>query len=127
MNLHGIAAGVIARVNPLQPVSVQLSTGTYTTSPSGARTPVYSQPIGVMGQVQDLQQRDLRQLEGLNVQGSQRTIYLNGEVNGVVRLARDGGDLLTLQNGTVWLTTAVLEQWPDWIKASITQQLDPDP
>jgi hypothetical protein len=72
--------------------------------------------------VQDLSQKDIRQLDALNIQGSQRTVYLNGEVNAVVRFSQSGGDLITTQDGTLWLTTAVLEAWPDWTKIAITLQ-----
>jgi len=122
MNMHALVAGKIARINPLQPVSVQLSQSSMTAT-DGSRIPAFSQPIGVMGQVQDLQQRDLRQLEQMNVQGSQRTVYLNGEVDAIVRFSQKGGDLLTLMDESIWLTTAILEQWPDWVKCSITQQI----
>lgn len=122
MNLHGIVANVIAAVNPLQPVTVQISTGTYTTSSSGVRTPQYQPAVTVFGQVQELTTRDLRQLDSLNIQGSQRAIYLNGEVDAIVRVSAKGGDLITLQDGTVWLTTSVLEQWPDWCKVSVVLQ-----
>lgn len=122
MNLHGIVSGVIASVNPFQTFAVSISTGAYVTAANGERTPVYAAPVYVSGQVQDLTSKDLRQLDSLNIQGSQRAIYLNGELDGVVRWNGKGGDLLTLQDGTVWLTTAVLEQWPDWAKVSVTLQ-----
>lgn len=121
VNLHGIVSGKIAVVNPLQPVSVRLSTG-YQTDAAGRRTPTYGLPIQVSAQVQDLSSRDLRQLDGLNIQGSQISIYLSGSVDAVVRFSASGGDLITLQDGTVWLTTTVLERWPDWIKVSVTLQ-----
>ena len=66
---------------------------------------------------------DLRQLEGLNIQGSMRTIYLNGEVDAIIRINVKGGDIITLQDGSVWLTTHILEQWDvGWCKISITLQ-----
>lgn len=122
MNLHAIASGAISAVNPQQPVSVQISAGTYTTSPNGARVPQYQQAVNVYGQVQELTTRDLRQLDSLNIQGSQRAIYLSGEVDAIVRFNSKGGDLITLQDGTIWLTTTILEQWPEWVKASIVLQ-----
>ncbi len=122
MDLHGIVSGKISRINANQSISVRLSQG-YTTDAAGGRTPTYSAPITVVAQVQDLAQKDLRQLEGLSVQGSQRTLYVNGKLDGVVRFSQQGGDLITLQDATIWLTTAVLEQWPDWVKVSLTQQI----
>lgn len=126
MNLHQIASGVIAAVNPFQPVVILHSTG-YSTAATGRRVPTYAAPVTASGQVQELSSRDLRQLEGLNIQGSSKAIYLNGFMDGVVRLAQKGGDLVQLQDGTWWLTTNVLEAWPDWVKISVTQQINGPP
>lgn len=121
MNLHGIVAGAISAVNPMVPVTVQASTG-YVTGADGKRTPTYAAPVAANGQVQELTTRDLRQLDGLNVQGSMRAIYLDGFVSGAVRVTKQGGDLITFEDGSVWLTTNVLEQWPDWVKVAVTLQ-----
>lgn len=120
MNLHGIAAPVIAAVNPPVVATVRISTG-YTTNPDGSRTPTY-QTSAVTAQVQALTYRDLQQIEGLNLNGTRRAIYLNGALNGVVRVSQRGGDLITLSDGTVWLTAYVFEQWPDWVKVAATLQ-----
>lgn len=124
MNLHAIVSGAIGAVNPSQPITIQSSTG-YTTNPDGRRVPSYAAPVTVSAQVQDLTSRDLRQLDGLNIQGSQKTIYCNGSIKGIVRLTQNGGDLVTLVDGTLWLTTVVLEEWADWCKIAITQQVIP--
>jgi len=113
MNLNAVAAPLVGAVNPHQPANVQVSTG-YATLPGGIRTPQYQTFAGVTAQVQELSTADLRQLDMLNVQGSTRKVYVSGEVDAVLRFARKGGDLITLADGTVWLTTAVLERWPDW-------------
>lgn len=124
MNMHAVVAGTIAAVNPLQPITVQLATGGYAINPDGTRVPVYQQPIMTAAQVQQLTTRDLRQLAELNIQGSQKKIYVSGNINGVVRFSQLGGDLVTLEDGTVWLTTLVLESWPDWCAVSVTLQID---
>ena len=121
MNLHAVVSGVISVVNPNQPATLAVSAG-YSTSASGVRTPAYAAPVTVTAQVQELTQRDLRQLEGLNLQGAQRSVYLTGALSGTLRVTAQGGDLVTLQDGSVWLTTAVLEQWPDWVKVAVTLQ-----
>jgi hypothetical protein len=121
MNLHQIASGAIAAVNPFQPVTIQTSTGA-TVNADGTRMPTYAPASTVSGQVQQLTTRDLRQLEALSIQGSSRKIYLNGEVDAIVRVSQKGGDLITLPDGSIWLTTAVLEQWPDWVAVSVTLQ-----
>jgi hypothetical protein len=122
MNLHGIVSGYISAINPQQVVAVQLSIGS-TTDASGNRTPAYTDPIYVEAQLQDLSQKDIEHLEGLNIQKSQRVAYLNGAMDAINRISRKGGDLLTEQDGTIWLVTAILEQWPDFVKISLTQQM----
>lgn len=122
MNLHGIVSGAIGAVNPHTPGVVLKASAGYTTATSGKRTPLYDTFPGLVAQVQQLTTKDLRQLESLNIQGSQRAIYLYGVVQAIVRVAQKGGDLLILPDGTTWLTTAVLEQWPDWCKVAVTLQ-----
>lgn len=126
MNLHAIVAGAISGVNPLVPVQVQVSIGK-STAPDGTPTPQWLPPVTVPGQVQALTYADLRQLEGLNLAGMQRAIYLYGEVNGIVRATNKGGDLITTPDGSVWLVNQVLEQWndagpPSWCKVAVTLQ-----
>ena len=124
MNLHGIASQAISSVNPLQTVSVQISTGSTTVS-DGSRTPSFATPVSVMGQIQPISTRDLAQLEGINLGGVRWKIYLNGEVDSVVRPEVKGGDLITIASGRhqgVWLVVAVIEQFPDWCCAAIVQQ-----
>lgn len=121
MNLNAIVSLAIAAVNPMQPVSIQTSAGN-TTNSDGSRTPSYNAAVNAFAQVQELTQSDLQHLDALNIQGANRGIYVNGILQGTVRWSQTGGDLLTLDDGTVWLTTAVLEQWPDWVKVSATLQ-----
>jgi hypothetical protein len=121
MNLHKIVAGSIATVNPHQRAVLEISTG-YTTNADGSRVPSYANPIIVTAQVQFLSEAELQHLASLNIQGSTRSIYLSGELNAVQRLTQVGGDLITLGDGTLWLTTAVMEQWPDWCKVSVVMQ-----
>ena len=121
MNLHAIVSGAIGTVNPFAPFDVKVSTG-YTNNPDATRTPLYTTVSGVMGQVQSLTFRDLQQLEGLNLQGIRRAIYLDGRIDGLVRPAKKGGDLIIGCDGSVWLVAMVLEYWPDWCKVAVTLQ-----
>ncbi len=77
-------------------------------------------------QVQPITWRDLQQLEGLNLSGTRRKIYLYGSVDSVNRVNRKGGDLVTIANGGVddgvWMVAQVLEQFPDWVSCAATQQ-----
>ena len=81
----------------------------------------------ILAQVQALSGRDLRQIEGLNLQGTLRSIYITGSLDGIVRPTIKGGDLVTLPDGSVWLVTLVPEPWnltASWTKAILTLQLD---
>ena len=81
--------------------------------------------IALTAQVQMMSSNDLKQLDGLNLQGSHKSIYLNGQIRGAVRVNAKGGDLLTLPDGTQWLVTKTLEPWnltAGWTKALITLQ-----
>ncbi len=125
MNLHGFVSGAIGTVNPPTFGTVLPSAGTYTTNPDGSRTPNYGSPITTSMQVQALTTKDLMHLDTLNIQGSTHAIYMNGDLEAIVRATNRGGDLITLADGSIFLTTEVLEHWPDWTKASVTLQRNP--
>lgn len=130
MDLRGIANAASNTVNPNVTVSVQTSTG-YTIDPDSAKQiPVYSAPVTGPGQVQALDGSDLKQIDGLNLSGVLRAIYLRGVLAGVIRPDSMGGDLITIPAQAnvpapfvgVWLVVKVLETWPDWTKAAINFQ-----
>ena len=124
MNLHGIAGPVISAVNPTIIASFQGSNG-FSQNADFSQTAAYLPPVSVPAQVQQLSQRELQHLEQLNLQGAEIGIYLYGIASGAVRVSQKGGDIITVVSGAragVYLTTAVLEQWPDWVKVACTLQ-----
>lgn len=121
MNLHQIVSGNIQAINPYIKLIVQVSTG-YTTNPDGSRVPTYAKSQIVFGDVQALQYTDIIQLDALNIQGERRKIYINGQVDGLVRVDNKGGDLITDPDGKVWLVAMVLEYWHDWVSVAVTLQ-----
>jgi hypothetical protein len=121
VNLHGIVAKSVGAVNPMVTASVKISTG-YTTAADGERTPGYATPVPATVQVQALQASELALVEGLNIQGIKRAVYLNGRWDGLVRPTKKGGDLITMLNGDIWLVIVVLEYWPDWCKVAVVLQ-----
>lgn len=124
MNLHGIVGPIVAAVNPWVTASIQPSQG-YTTNPDGSRGPAYGEPISVQVQMQPLQYRDLIQIDGLNITGKRRAMYANGEWEAVVRSQQEGGDLVTLPDGSVWLLVFQFEDWNStagWTKFCVTLQ-----
>lgn len=122
MDLRGIANGVITTVNPNETVTVLRSTG-YTIGAGAKQVPGYAAPVVGPGQVQALDADDIKQLDGLNIQGVIRAIYLRGTLAGVIRPDGTGGDIVKRKNETeTWLVVKVLESWPDWTKAAIVLQ-----
>ena len=121
MNLHGIVSGAVGAVNPLIKLTIQVSSG-YAVGPTGKQTPVYLKAVTAMGQVQPLTGGDLRHMDALNLQGEFKAIYINGRIDGLVRSENRGGDLVTLPDGTLYLVSQVLEDWPDWCKVAATLQ-----
>lgn len=129
MDLRGIANQCSDVVNPNIIVSVQTSNG-YTIGAGQRQVPQYNSPVTGPAQIQALDNSDLKQLEGLNIQGSIRAIYLRGALAGVIRPDSKGGDLVTITSGIgvvpaligTWLVTKVLESWPLWTKAVIVKQ-----
>lgn len=120
MDLRGLANGVTTTVNPNQTVTVLRSTG-FTTGAGAKQVPSYAAPVSGPAQIQALDADDIKQLDGLNIQGTIRAIYLRGTLAGVVRPNQTGGDLVTI-GGATWLVVKVLESWPDWTKAAICLQ-----
>ena len=122
MDLRGIANGVSSTVNPNKTVTVRRSTG-YTIGAGRKQVPGYADPVTGPAQIQALDANDIKQLDGLNIQGTVRAIYLRGVLAGVVRPDGTGGDLVEIGAET-WLVVKVLEGWPTWTKAAICLQGD---
>lgn len=127
MDLRSIANTVSDTINPNVIVTVQPSIGS--TQGAGYRqTPAYGASVVGPAQIQALDNSELRQLDGLNIQGAIRGIYLRGALAGVIRPNSKGGDLVVIAApapialiGT-WLVVKVLESWPLWSKAAIVLQ-----
>ncbi len=128
MNLQSITGNYITAVNPMVPCIVQISNGT-TKAADYSVIPAYLPPITLQGQVQPLSFGDLRQLDGLNLQGIKKAVYIQGDIEGLVRPSNKGGDVITFPDGTIYLTVLVLENWnpPDgsksgWVKIACVLQ-----
>jgi hypothetical protein len=120
MDLRGIANGISNTINPNISVTVKASTG-YTIGSGLKQVPSYAAPVTGFAQVQALTAADLRHLDGLNIQGATKSIILRGELNAIVRVNSQGGDIVIIGTQT-WLTVAVLEQWPLWSRCAIQLQ-----
>ncbi len=128
MDLHSIVSGAIGTINPFILASIQMSNG-YTTNAAGLQQPQYFSPINQSIQVQALQYNDIVQLDGLNIQGERRKVYIEGFWSGVIRADSRGGDLFTFPEypggpSRTWLVVFVFEHWPDWSSLALTLQDD---
>jgi hypothetical protein len=121
MNLRGLVSGYTGVINPPTQLTLQISMGS-TVSADGSVIPTYAAPVTVSGDVQALQYNDIVQMDSLNIQGQRRKIYLNGEVDGIVRSKGKGGDLITFPDGSIWLVAIVFEYWVNWVSVGVTLQ-----
>jgi hypothetical protein len=127
MDLRGIANQVSNCVNGNILVSLQISNG-WTTGAGARQVPAYKTPLTGPAQVQALDGSDLKKIEGLNIQGDIRVLYMYGNLAGVIRPDSRGGDLVTIISPSPlelqgqWLVTKVLESWPTWTKVCIVKQ-----
>ncbi len=121
LNLHNIISGAIGAVNPFVLATWRQSTG-YTTNADGTRTSATTDTV-VYIQVQALNAGELRQLEGLNIQGIRKAIYMDNRGQGVVRVGKLGGDMFKFY-GQTWLAVSILENWSQWTKIAVVEQLD---
>ena len=120
MDLRSFSNSVSSKINSNQIVAVTRSTG-FSVGAGRKQVPSYSLPVTGPAQIQALDGVDLKQLDGLNIQGTVRAIYLRGVLAGVIRPNGTGGDLITI-SGQTWLVVKVLESWPTWTKAAIVLQ-----
>jgi hypothetical protein len=76
-------------------------------------------------QIQPVSSGDIRHMDALNIQGSMRTVYYNGNLDGLLRVALKGGDLVSLSDGSIWLVNNDSEPFfatAGWSKVVITEQ-----
>jgi len=127
VNLHNIAQGAVGVVNPNVLATLQVSLGN-TIEPGGKQVPQYAAPVDIFVQVQALQYNDIQQISSLQIQGLRQAMYITGDWLGLVRADNKGGDLITLQDGSIWKVAMVLERWyvsAGWCKVAATLQNAP--
>lgn len=127
INLRGLANRTLQTISPDREASLRRSTG-FTTSASGLRTPSYDTFTGPI-QLQSASGRDIQHLNGMNITGIIRKIYLDGRWDSLVRSSLKGGDLFVFcdfgeEVESVWLVTPVTEQWETWCSVMVVRQID---
>jgi hypothetical protein len=131
MNLSAIVTPIVAAINPLIIVVVLPSRG-YKTTDDGSRVPYYAEPYEVRCSVQAETYTNIVQTINLNLTGYRKTMYLSTPIDGIVRPAQKGGDLIKIPTsyqdfgeGSVWLIVQILEDWrpsSPWTKVLATLQ-----
>lgn len=134
-NLRGIANAAIQSINPDTIVTILRATGT-TKDSNGNRTPTY-EPYQARAQVQSASYSDRAQLDGLQITGITRVVYLEAAVATAIRIQKTGGDAMVFPPGVMpedipdpvtgrsplWQITAVLEAYGSiWRKVAVTLQ-----
>lgn len=79
----------------------------------------FTTSLVVPGQIQPVGWRDIQMMEGLNLQGTRKKIYLYGRFDGLIRVDNKGGDLITDYAGNKYLVAMVAEQWDDRVWCSV--------
>lgn len=100
--------------------------GTYAVSRSQTvASETMTTSMSLIAQVQPESFRDIQQMDGINLQGIRKVIYVNGDLDGLVRYKMKGGDLVTLPDSSVWLVAMPLEDFnvtAGWTKVAMTLQ-----
>lgn len=131
INVRAAANAAIQVVNPNITATFYRSTG-FTVDATRKQVPSYAAATNVQIQAQAVSARDLKHLDGLNIEGVLRSVHMWGNTQGVVRPSQQGGDLLYFRDvptGTlrVWKVVKVVETWPDWSHVIVNMQTDSAP
>lgn len=128
MNLHAMVRGPIQTVNPDIVAQWKRSTG-YTKTPDFKQVPSYAATVDVRAQVQALSSADIKHMAdaGVTMQPVMRKVYLYGNIAGIVRADKTGGDLLYFPQvpgatAQEWLAVTIFETWPDWCAVGVALQ-----
>lgn len=126
MNLQSIAWGQTKAINPSSRVLIKRSAG-FVVNSAFQQVPQFS-TYEAFVDLQALNYEDIRHADLMSIQGMRRKMYITGQVNGLVRYAAQGGDLVNITdatstwNGTWWKVADVTEYWQGWNSSCITLQ-----
>ena len=107
-------------VNANTPITIYPSSG-FTVGDGHKQNPNYGTPIITVGQIQALDGKDLEHINGLNIQGRTRAIYVEHILKSSNRPDGVGGDKIFIAGG-YWLVVKIIETWGYWTKAAIVFQ-----
>ncbi|EOT9494541.1 hypothetical protein ACKW7S_004667 [Escherichia coli] len=123
MNLRQIANNAITSINPNIPAILKKYAGE-TIGPGRKPIPSYLPDQHVTIQLQPISRGDIQHIDGLNIQGLAKVIYVNGNYFSVQRELERGGDIFVI-NGEQWLVVEPIELWPDWCRLIAVLQVSP--
>lgn len=121
MNLHKIANNAIRRVNPNIQAVLKKYAGE-TIGPGRKPAPYYLPDQNVTIQLQPISRGDMQHVDGLNIQGLAKVIYVNGNYFSVQREMEQGGDIFVI-NGEQWLVVEPVELWDSWCRLIVVLQV----
>lgn len=126
IDVRKLANPVTQVANENQTITWRKSTG-YTTDDAGKRVATFT-PQTIQAQIQGLSAKDLMHMDGLNIQGVFRSVHMFANVQGVVRIDTQGGDLLTFPEipggpNRDWLVINVMETWATWSRVIVSLQV----
>jgi hypothetical protein len=124
LNLHGVVIGAISAVNPQSWVTVKVNDG-YTVAADGTQVPKYIKESGFV-EIQSLSAKEIEHLASTNLQAVTKKLYAYGAINGIVRRAALGGDIIEAGSIT-YLVVHVFEDWDSdggWCAVGLKEQLE---
>jgi hypothetical protein len=126
MNLRGLANSATRRANPNQTITWKRATGVITQDAAYARTPQY-ETVVLEAQVQAIDGEGLRRAEVLGISGIMRTVFIYGNMHGIVRTDMKGGDLLSFpelpgEADKSWKIFDQVMNWSGWSSAHVVLQ-----
>ena len=122
MQIRNIANSITRAVNP----NITAISRRYKGQTIGAgrkQVPEYYDDVTVTIQLQPMNAGEIRHVDGLNIQGLVKAIYINGSYYGVNRTMQKGGDLFII-DGKTWLVIEPSELWTDWTRCLACLQVD---
>lgn len=127
IDVFGIANAAIQAVNEDIPAIWRRSNG-YLIDDAGIQIPQYID-TAIKVQSQAVSGDALAFTDGLDIQGVMRSVYMYGNVQGVVRSDERGGDLLMFPQipgnpNQTWKVVTVVETWPGWAHVIVVLQTD---
>lgn len=128
MDLQAITSAACQVITPPDFATVKISTGHSQPDAAGLMKPQFTTITNVRVDVQAMSTTDLDMVDGLNLTGIKRSIYLQGQFAGLQRPNNKGGDLIIIASGAnrgTWLISMVLENWPDWVRVCGVLQNQP--